>query len=315
MSLIRLIAVLLLALTATPAHAACTLATAVTAPLGTRTSYDMRTTLGTAQAAPAQLACSGSMLSLLSSDYVRATTTSTNAFRLRSAAGQSIGYRLSVDAAGNMAFAQGKTIDYLDPAVLTLLAIATSTAFQPAMFVAPTELADLPAGTYTDTVRVNWAWSICRLLGVAGICAALDRDTGQTTLTVTLTITRDCRITAPAIAFGSAPLVSGFRPVTQGVTIECTRGASYAVAFTSGGGGSARPWRRMSDGAGHALRYNLYLPDGVTIWDEANPQPVASPDTGTTTAQTQAYVAKIDTGQATPPPGSYSDTLSVLVSF
>jgi spore coat protein U-like protein len=88
------------------------------------------------------------------------------------------------------------------------------------------------------------------------------------------------------------------------------------VAFTNGNSGAARPWRAMSDGNGHTLQYNIYQTDGTTIWDQTNP--VTSTQTGTgslTPSQMQSYVAKVNPAQATPPAGTYTDNVSVVISF
>lgn len=315
-ALIRLAAlILLVAFPTAPSHAACTLGSAVTATFAARSSYDVRTAAGTAQAVPTQLSCSSALVSLLATDYVRAQVTSAGAFRLRSPAGDGIGYRLSADAAGTYAFTQGGSVNYMDTTLLNALGLLGNYAFVPPMFVALTETPNLPAGTYTDTVIVNWSWQICRLLGVGNICVVQDQGSGTTTLTVTLTVSRDCRISAPALSFGTAPLASAFAPVAQAVAVDCTLGTSYSVAFTGGAGGSARPWRRMSDGAGNSLRYNIYRDDGTTIWDETNPQAGGTGTGAVTPGQMQAYRARIDPSQATPPAGNYTDTVSVVITF
>ncbi|GGB28507.1 lipoprotein [Sphingomonas metalli] len=314
--MLRALLLLALCLLAQPARAACTLASAVTNDFGSRTSYDVRTATGGSQALPTQLSCNGSILGVFSADYMKATATSTNAFRLRSASGDTIGYRLSADSAGSYAFTQGGTINYMDSAFVSLLGILNPGYIVPPMYAALSELPNLPAGTYTDTVTMNWSWAVCRLLGVGGICVLQETGSGTTTITVTLTVSRDCRISAPAIAFGTAPLASQFASVTQAVAVDCTKGTAYTIAFTAGANSAtARPWRQMKSGT-NLLRYNIYRPDGVTIWDESNPLAAAQPGTGATTpAQMQTYVAKVDPGQTTPAAGSYTDTVSVVIGF
>jgi spore coat protein U-like protein len=315
-----LIARLLLALTtllfAAPAMAAnCTVTASTNANLGSQTSYTVLAGTVPTVSGSAGLSCSGALLSLLSTDYARATASSVNGFALRNASGDAIAYRLSADQNGTFSYTQGGTVDYLNPQLLSLLGLGGTDLTAP-LYARLTASPNLPAGTYTDTVTITWQWSVCRGIGALGACVLRETGTGTTLVTVTMTITKDCRLTAPAISFGSAPLVAKFAAVTQAVQIACTKGAMYSVSFTAGGAGSARPWRAMTDGAGHMLRYNIYRPDGTTVWDESNPLSVATPGTGATSPdQPQTYVAKVDTSQATPPAGSYIDTLSVLVSF
>lgn len=297
------------------AEAACTVAPAVTGGFGSVTSYDVRSGVTQTVAVPTTLACNGSIITLLSGDYARMTATSANGFRLKSASGDSIGYRLSADSAGTVAFTQGSTVNYFDPALLSLLTVLGSTSFVPSLYTAVTETPNVAAGTYTDTVTAAWSWRICHGIGVGGVCLFEEVGSATSTITVTLVVTQDCRIIAPPVAFGSAPLAGSFASVTQAVAVDCTKGSTYKVAFTSGASGTSRPWRAMSDGAGHSLQYNLYRADGTTIWDETTPLTAATPGTGTTTpTQLYPYVARINPQQA-PVAGSYSDVVSVVVTF
>lgn len=314
--LVALTAALGALLLAAPAQAAnCTVTATTNANLGSQTSYTVIGGTVPTVTTTAGLDCPGALLNLLSADYARATATSSNGYTLRSAAGDAISYRLSADPSGSITFTQGGSVDYMNPQLLSLLGLGQSNLSTP-LYVKLTASPNVPAGTYSDTVTINWQWSICRGVGTLGACVLPETGSGTTILTVTMIVTKDCRLTAPPVSFGSAPLVSKFTPVTQAVQIACTKGASYAVSFTAGAAGTARPWRTMSDGAGNVLRYNIYRADGTTVWDESNPLPVATLGTGATTPdQATAYVAKIDTTQATPPAGSYTDTISVLVTF
>lgn len=321
MPLTRLLGLLWLLLAAQTAHAACATTASATADLGNRTSYDVRGGSVPAVATSPTLTCiGGSLLSILSTDHARATFTSTGNFRLRSAAGDTIGYKLSPDSAGNLTVSQGGSVNYLDPGFISLLGLLSATSLAPPLYATLTETPNVPAGTYTDTVTIAWSWSICRGVGLGlggvSICVLEDRGTGTSTLTVSVVVTKDCRISAPPVAFGSAPLARGFAPVTQAVAVDCTKGASFAIGFTAGTSGASRPWRQMRDGQGHSLRYNLYRPDGATIWDETNPLASVTIGSGAVTPTLlHTYVAKVDPDQATPPAGAYTDTVSVVVSF
>lgn len=320
MQLIRLsfcaLAALLATLLAPAAQAAnCTVTATTAANLGSQTSYVVQGGTVPQVTAPAGLTCPAALLNLLGTDYARATASSAKGFTLMDASGNAIAYRLSADSAGTYTFTQGGTIDYKNSQLLTLLGLGGSD-FNTPLYAKLTGTTNLPAGTYTDTVTINWSWSICRGIGALGACVLPDIGTGTTIVTVTLVVTKDCRITAPNVSFGSAPLVAQFNAVTQSVSVACTKGAAYTVAFTSGSAGTARPWRAMSDGNGHTLQYNIYRADGTTIWDQTNPLSASLPGTGALTPdQAQVYVAKINPTQTTPPAGSYTDTISVVVTY
>lgn len=299
------------------AHALCSLQPTTTTTFTAASSYDVRTAgaIGTV-AAPPSLSCNGSLISIASVNTAKATVLSTNNFKLKNAAGDAISYRLSADSAGSYTFTQGGTIDYFNASLLSLLGILNGSNFVPTMYVATTDTPNVSAGTYSDTVRVSWSWTVCHGLGVGGVCILSESGSGTTDMTITITVGNDCRISAPALSFGTAPLASQFGSVTQAVAVDCTKDSVYSVAFTSGNSGASRPWRAMNDGAGNTLQYNLYRTDGTTIWDMTNPMTSATIGTGSANpTQMQAYVAKINPSQVTPPVGHYTDTVSVVISF
>ena len=300
---------------AAPASAGCTLAPQ-TQTLAPSTSYDVRAGVVPQIGGSAGLSCTGAALSVLGSSFARATITSANAFRLTATSGDQIAYAASADAGGTQPFTQGGTVDYMSAQLVSLLGLLSSTSLTTPMYVRLTSAPNIPAGTYKDRLTINWNYKVCNGVQVAGICVLYEQGQATITVDVTLVVGNDCRIATTDVAFGAAPLVSQFAALSPSVLVDCTKGTTYKVAFSTGRSGVARPWRTMTDGAGHALQYNLYRLDGVTIWDETNPLPSALPGTGgTTPSQVQSFVARVNPAQVTPPAGSYTDQVQVVVSF
>lgn len=294
------------------AQAACTVGP-TTIGFGSNNSYAVLTATVAATSGPAGLSCAGTPVVLLGSNSARATVTSARGFQLGGGTADLIPYRLSANASGNRAFTQGSTIDFLSADLIGLL---SGSNLQPIFHAAIEGSANVAAGTYNDTLTVQWTWNLCRLANLAGICLLPETGTGTSIVTVSVTISADCRVSAPAVNFGSAALARQFVEVTQSVLVDCTKGSSYSVTLTSGTNGTARPWRTMRSPAGNMLRYNLYRSDGTTIWDESNPLVSTTPGTGSTVAKLPfTYRAQIDTTQSTPPAGTYTDTVSVVISF
>lgn len=317
MTLIRWLLALAMGLTLAGAgEAACSVSSpAMTFASGS--TYDVRSSSVAAINGPAGLACTGSVLSVLGTGFARATMTSANGFKLNGPGANSITYAVSADSNGTVGFTQGGTVNYLSLTVLTLANILSPNAFSPGLYARITSSPNLPAGTYSDTLTIQWSWKVCSGLDLAGIiCVGYETGTGTSTIPVTIVVSADCRISAPNIVFGSAALASQFTPVGQAVLVDCSMGSTYKVAFSSGGAGTARPWRAMRNGSGQSLQYNIYRSDGTTIWDESNPLTSTVAGTGATTpAQIHNYVAKVNPDQTTPPAGSYSDMVSVVISF
>ncbi|CAN5246202.1 spore coat U domain-containing protein [soil metagenome] len=279
-------------------------------------SYDVLGGAVQSVSGSAGLACTGSTLSLLGGSYARATITSANGFKLSAGGTDTIPFQVSADANGTVVFTQGSTVDYMSASLLSLLGIGGASNFTAPLYAKLTASPNVAAGTYTDTLTVQWNYSICNGIQIGPICVGYEAGTTTSVITVTLVVGRDCRISAPNVSFGSAPLVTQFSQVAQAALIDCTKGSTYKVSFSSGQNGSARPWRAMTDGAGHSLQYNIYRSDGVTIWDETNPLTGQGPGTGLTVpSQMQNYVARINAAQTPPLAGSYTDTVSVIVTF
>jgi len=316
----RLILAVLIALgLAGVAHATCTVSSQ-SLTFASGSTYDVKASAVASIAGKAGLACTGSVLNVLGASYARATMTSANAFVLKSSTGGSIPFQVAADQGFTVPFTQGGTVNYMSGTLLSLLNILNPNSFNPPLYAKLTGAPNIPAGTYTDTLTVQWSWQVCNGVDLAGLlCVGYETGTATATIAVTLVVSADCRISAPNVSFGTAPLASQFQAVNQAVLVDCSAGSSYKVSFSSGGNGSSRPWRTMSDGAGHVLQYNLYRTDGTTIWDETNPLPsTANGGTGsgsTTPNQVQSYVAKVNPGQATPPAGTYTDTVNVIISF
>lgn len=311
-----LIALVALCAGAGAAQAGCTVSSP-TMRFANGSTYDVRAGSVASINGPAGLACTGSVLSVLGTGYARATMTSANGFLLKGPGGSTIPFAVAADSNGTFGFTQGGTINYFNPTLLSLANILFPNSFSPALYARVTASPNIPPGVYSDTLTVQWSWKVCTGLDVLGlVCVGYETSTGTSTIPISLTVGADCRISAPNISFGSAALVSQFTAVNQAVLIDCSLGATYKVAFSGGSAGSARPWRTMSDGAGHVLQYNIYRADGATIWDETNPLFSSVAGTGATTpAQIQNYVAKINPSQPTPPAGAYADIVSVVISF
>jgi spore coat protein U-like protein len=320
----RLIPALLLALLlalgwAGAANAGCQVS-AQSLTFASGSTYDVKSSSVANVTGKAGLACSGSVLNVLGTGYARATMTSANSFVLKGSNGGTIPYQVAADQNFSYPFTQGSTIDYESSTLISLLNILNPNSFAPPLSGKITAAPNIPAGTYSDTISVQWSWKVCTGVDIAGIlCVAYETGTATTTISVTLAVSADCRISAPDVSFGSAALASQFQAVNKAVLVDCSAGSSYKVSFSSGGNGSARPWRTMTDGAGHTLQYNLYRTDGTTIWDESNPLP-STVNNGvgsgaTTPGQMQPYVAKVNPAQTTPPAGTYTDTVNVIITF
>lgn len=141
--------------------------------------------------------------------------------------------------------------------------------------------------------------------------AATDTDT----MTVTATVIASCDIDANDLAFGNYDPVSS-APLDIGATVAvtCTHGTNYDVSLNAGvGPGATVAARRMTSG-GDTLTYSLYSNAGRTsVWGETiGNNTVAGSGNGAT--QTLNVYGRVPVNQ-TAPAGSYSDTITVTVTY
>lgn len=300
-----------------------------TASFGSLSSLDVGTMTQQIKAMPSTgLRCPGSLLGLIvTGDRVNATVFSANGgasnARLRNSAGDTIGYTIFADNAGQAQITPGTAYNYYNSYILGLLGLLGGQAADLPMYfrTQPGSASNVSAGTYTDTLTVNWNWSICTGIGIANICLGRNSGNGTSVISLSLTVSPDCAINSPNLDFGSAPLIEGFDPVTQTITIRCSKGSNYTVGISDGMHASGS--QRRLEAGGNYLLYEIY--QGVssqTRWGQTGSARRSSGQADIQPGnydglswQGFTYRAEILPDQPTPPPATYTDTLVVDVAF
>ncbi|WCM92954.1 spore coat U domain-containing protein [Acidovorax sp. NCPPB 2350] len=259
------------------------------------------------------LACGGIVISTLGTPTVKAKFVSpTTGLTLKDGTNPSIPYQIT--DLGNVSYTQSTLVINASGANVVSL-LSNNTASVP-LRITTSVGANVPAGTYTDTITVNWEYAnICEgLLGVGSICLGTPRNGNvDRLLTVQLVVTNDCTFSAPDVQFGSAPLPTAFATVSGNVSIVCTRGLSVNVGLGPGTYPAAGR-RQMANGA-NRLAYDLFRGDG-SVWGTAAGTRVTG--TGLTdgiTPLVMPYTARIYGDQSPPAPGVYQDNVVVDVQF
>lgn len=312
------LALLLLAGCMPSGWAGCT-ATVSAGNLGTQNSYDVSSTPLTTSVSSG-LKCTGSLLNLGGTNTITAVIGATlhpdvNQPRLYSAAtGQYLPYNLCKDSGCGAVYVQGSSIIWSSTTALDLLGLFTSPGGTLPIFIRPQMSSNLAAGTYTDTIPINWSWNICTV-AIGGICVP---DTGSITsgsaISLSLVVTNFCYIdSAPNVGFGTAALPSGLTTVVSNtISVRCTLNASYSVNLTSSVASSGQ-YRQMAstvNGTTSYIQYQLFKGDG-TVWTAAT----NSNAMGAGTSQSFPYTASVNLSQNNQPAGGYSDTVTVTVAY
>jgi spore coat protein U-like protein len=150
---------------------------------------------------------------------------------------------------------------------------------------------------------------------MAGAAHAQSSTTPQD-LGVSITITDECSVgTIVPVAFGSTGAISADITADGSVDVTCTVDTDYEIALDAGDGATASiADREMTGPGGATITYSLYSDETFdTVWgDTLEDNTVTS--TGTGSAQTHTIYGRVPT-QATPAPGAYTDTVSVVVHY
>ncbi|KQN64500.1 MULTISPECIES: spore coat U domain-containing protein [unclassified Erwinia] len=322
--LLSIVTFLLLA-GAAPAMAVCTVPSPVTASFGTATSFAANTTSSSVNSTINVNCGPGAILALLSADTITlrgtATTFSSPPYPAMGLGSDVIPFRICFDTGcANELLTTGNTYTIDSSKLLGLnLGGSTQVNFGIPIYLYTRTGAVVAAGTYTTDVSILVTWNVCTGIGLLGACLLGSQNTGSTTMTlrVSMIVTNDCTtLTTQPIAFGSAPLVSQFTTFSGNITVVCTKGSTYTVGITNGQ--HATGTQRYMISGSTLLAYQIYKGTGTTYW---GPTGTDRQSSSAVTANADfitrvfPFNARILTTQNTPVAGSYTDTVSVDVSF
>jgi spore coat protein U-like protein len=158
------------------------------------------------------------------------------------------------------------------------------------------------------------------LAGEPGVAQA---GTATANLSVSIIITAACTINPATLIFAPTPGTSLLTTAVNGsstVSVTCTGGSPYSIAMDNGSNASGSQ-RRMISGA-NFLSYNLYVDAAhVFPWTTA---PSASScttagdcylGTGNGSAQSINIYGVVPTTATAPPAGTYTDTVTMTITF
>jgi spore coat protein U-like protein len=308
---------------AVQAQAACSVVSTVAASFGSVSSMTARTSAQVSSTTNAGLSCGPTLISLLAAnDHFYATITSATSGMV-GPTGDIIGYTIYANNSTSYPITRGTPFDFASNNIAQNLGLVSG----PGTKTVPIYLnsitgSNVAAGVYSESLSIFWSWNYCSVVGAGSLCLIRDIGTGTASLTVSMTVTNDCQITAPAISFGSAPVVSGFAAVTGQASITCTKGSAYSVGLSDGQNPVSVGGRRQMISGSNLLVYDIFKSATATRWGSVSTARRASstaevnPGNGLGTGgQVFNYNAKIYTDQNTPPGGTYIDNVVLDVGF
>jgi len=140
-------------------------------------------------------------------------------------------------------------------------------------------------------------------------------STATASFTVTITIVATCTINSTAtLNFGNQGILSTNVDQTSTIQVTCTNTTPYNIGLDAGTGTGATVTTRKMTSSGVTINYTLYSDSGhTTVWGNTIGTNTVSA-TGNGNAQNYTVYGRVPS-QTTPAPGSYSDTVTVTVTY
>lgn len=131
---------------------------------------------------------------------------------------------------------------------------------------------------------------------------------------VTAAFANTCRITtATDLDFGAVTVLAGDRDQTSSIQLQCPNGTVWRIGLNNGGNATGNT-RRMAGPSGNHLRYELYRnPERTQRWGNTLGTDTSN-GTGNNASQSLTVYGRIP-AQASPVPGTYSDTVTVTLTY
>jgi spore coat protein U-like protein len=162
--------------------------------------------------------------------------------------------------------------------------------------------------------RIGRKTALAGLFFLPWISPSLSATT-TSTFTVQVAITASCTINSAAtLNFGSQGVLAANVDQTSVLQVQCTNTTPYNIGLNAGAGtGATVAVRKLTSGA-NTVNYSLYSDTGrATVWgNTVGTDTVAA--TGSGAAQSYTVYGRI-TAQTTPAPGTYTDTITVTVTY
>ena len=141
-----------------------------------------------------------------------------------------------------------------------------------------------------------------------------------TSFAVTTTVQSTCSATATALAFGGYTPGAGALANTSTISVKCTKSTPYTVALNAGSTTGGTLVQRLMASGTNRLQYNLYASATyVTILGDGTGSTLLSPGIGAGLATANALTVygqlPDNATNQLAVPGSYSDTITVTVSY
>jgi spore coat protein U-like protein len=133
---------------------------------------------------------------------------------------------------------------------------------------------------------------------------------------VTIVITSECKVQSTStVDFGSEGVIDANVDAAGSIGVQCTKSTAYNVGLSAGtGAGATVAARKMTGPGSDTVTYSLYRDAGRSqVWGTTIGTDTVS-GTGDGTSQSYPVYGRVQ-AQTTPAPGTYTDTITVTVTY
>jgi spore coat protein U-like protein len=163
-------------------------------------------------------------------------------------------------------------------------------------------------------VRKSFTLALAAALALASAAAAY-AATATSNFQVKIVISAQClAATTNTLDFGTSGVLSANVDQTTTLSVQCTNTTPYNIGLDAGTGSGATVATRKMTGGAATINYSLYSDSGrTTVWgNTVGTNTVAA--TGNGAAQSYTVYGRVF-AQTTPAPATYTDTITVTVTY
>ena len=157
---------------------------------------------------------------------------------------------------------------------------------------------------------------LCGLAAVAAMTTAVSAQVGGN-VNVSASVSKNCKVTITSVTFPAYdPVTANASAEASGsgnLNVACTKGVAPEISLSVGANADGST-RRMLNGTSEYLTYELYQPDGSTVWGADQAGAFTADPAASRAARNFAIVGRIPGGQDAAA-GSYADTVVATVNF
>jgi len=209
----------------------------------------------------------------------------------------------------------GTSYPMYGPVLIQIPASGNTNGTFPLVVTLPPSSPAPPPGSYASSFAGTDAQFIYYTGSSTTTCATLNAGTHLTTqanFSVSATVATQCKVSANSLAFPTTSVLKTAVNATATVSITCNAAVPVTIGLDNGATGTGPTTRKMKSGTTNAITYGIYRDAAASLpWGNTSGTDTASFSNGTGTVTAYGKVP----AQPSPPPGSYSDVVNVVITY